>query len=254
MKTLETSLRSALQVLREDSSMATPTVEAPKPTSKDESTPLPGLKKSSTSSASSSASVQNQQKTAVSPKEAAPKVSAPEAAAVSTSIPRKVQAPPPPPPMKASAPAIQSSVPVASENEAVPIAMGLDKFLQNPKATSVEELNALRDGLIQVLAMIQTELISAATRPPVVIPQVPQPDPTQRILKQHFQPQNQQAEQATGASADVEKELKLVLALLLKHRGGPGFGHGRLQGKELDLLEEKLRNVAELLKEESTTN
>jgi hypothetical protein len=27
----------------------------------------------------------------------------------------------------------------------------------------------------------------------------------------------------------------------LKHRGGPGFGHGRLQGKELTLLSEKLR-------------
>lgn len=27
----------------------------------------------------------------------------------------------------------------------------------------------------------------------------------------------------------VEKVPKLALALLLKHRGGPGFGHGRLQ-------------------------
>ena len=41
----------------------------------------------------------------------------------------------------------------------------------------------------------------------------------------------------------VEQEVKLALGLLLKHRGGPGFGHGRLVGKELDLMAAKLRYV-----------
>ena len=39
----------------------------------------------------------------------------------------------------------------------------------------------------------------------------------------------------------VEQEIKLALGLLLKHRGGPGFGHGRLVGKELDMMAAKLR-------------
>jgi hypothetical protein len=59
---------------------------------------------------------------------------------------------------------------------------------------------------------------------------------------------------ATAVSADLEnteapkeipleQEVKLALGLLLKHRGGPGFGHGRLVGKELDLMAAKLRLV-----------
>mmetsp|Transcript_9127 Transcript_9127/g.15176 ORF Transcript_9127/g.15176 Transcript_9127/m.15176 type:complete len:117 (-) Transcript_9127:97-447(-) len=47
-----------------------------------------------------------------------------------------------------------------------------------------------------------------------------------------------------AAEAEVERELKLALGLLLKHRGGPGFGHGRLQGKELAMLEQSLRKAA----------
>jgi hypothetical protein len=39
----------------------------------------------------------------------------------------------------------------------------------------------------------------------------------------------------------IEQDVKLTLGLLLKHRGGPGFGHGRLTGKELDLMASKLR-------------
>ena len=45
----------------------------------------------------------------------------------------------------------------------------------------------------------------------------------------------------TGTEIPVEQEVKLALGLLLKHRGGPGFGHGRLVGKELDLMAAKLR-------------
>lgn len=44
--------------------------------------------------------------------------------------------------------------------------------------------------------------------------------------------------------------LKTALGLLLKHRGGPGFGHGRLTGDNLLMLEDKLREVVALLKSE----
>ena len=54
------------------------------------------------------------------------------------------------------------------------------------------------------------------------------------------QGQGQRVEE-TATEIPVEQEVKLALGLLLKHRGGPGFGHGRLVGKELDLMAAKLR-------------
>lgn len=78
------------------------------------------------------------------------------------------------------------------------------------------------------------------------------PDPSERLLNQHqmeLQPPSGvgaepsfAAESGVPASApagpgansfgdnppdNLSKEVKLALGLLLKHRGGPGFGHGR---------------------------
>ena len=49
----------------------------------------------------------------------------------------------------------------------------------------------------------------------------------------------------------LEQELRTGLGLLLKHRGGPGFGHGRLQGTELDILEARLRSISRKLVSEA---
>ena len=51
-------------------------------------------------------------------------------------------------------------------------------------------------------------------------------------------------------NADLESELRTGLGLLLKHRGGPGFGHGRLNGAELDSLENRLRSISKKLSKE----
>ena len=117
----------------------------------------------------------------------------------------------------------------------VPIALGLDKFLQTPRALDIDELSALRDGLIQCLAIVQGEVTARASAPVNNITV----DPTER--------------QFTGvATSDVpiEKDVKTAMGLLLKHRGGPGFGHGRLQGKELEYLETKLNQVVDRLETE----
>ena len=53
-----------------------------------------------------------------------------------------------------------------------------------------------------------------------------------------------------ASEGDFERELRTGLGLLLKHRGGPGFGTGRLQGIELDSLEEKLRSITTKLAQE----
>jgi hypothetical protein len=56
---------------------------------------------------------------------------------------------------------------------------------------------------------------------------------------------------ASSTSEPFDKELNMALGLLLKHRGGPGFGHGRLENKELEAMENKLRSVSAKLLEEA---
>jgi hypothetical protein len=54
-----------------------------------------------------------------------------------------------------------------------------------------------------------------------------------------------------NVAISLDQEMRTGLGLLLKHRGGPGFGHGRLQGSELDILETRLRSISRKLVSES---
>ena len=49
---------------------------------------------------------------------------------------------------------------------------------------------------------------------------------------------------------NIDEEIRYTLGLLLKHRGGPGFGHGRLEGQELEALEINLKSITSKLREE----
>eukprot|EP00596_Hydrurales_sp_CCMP1899_P010102 CAMPEP_0119040028 /NCGR_PEP_ID=MMETSP1177-20130426/9826_1 /TAXON_ID=2985 /ORGANISM="Ochromonas sp, Strain CCMP1899" /LENGTH=581 /DNA_ID=CAMNT_0007004675 /DNA_START=74 /DNA_END=1817 /DNA_ORIENTATION=- len=182
----------------------------------------------------------------------------PTVVAVKEQIPAKV-APPPPvkvvpapvakvvqPPLKVAAPveAVQAA-PVSTEDEApLTIAQGLDTFLQAPNKSSYEELSGLRDGLIQCLYLVQTEL---GTRPGPSesedIEQVSSNNDSRaidRMMKINAPALSSDQEATAVAEIPIEQDVKLALGLLLKHRGGPGFGHGRLVGKELDLMAAKL--------------
>jgi hypothetical protein len=121
-------------------------------------------------------------------------------------------------------------------------------------------LGALRDGLIQVLAMIQGEMASRPAQPSPATAGGPAPSAatavaaasraaTDRIMRLNAPATF--AQDATPAGVPIEQDIKLAMGLLLKHRGGPGFGHGRLQGKELDLMAERLRAVSGRLLEEA---
>ena len=129
----------------------------------------------------------------------------------------------------------------AEEGQPVPIALGLDKFLQAPRSLQTNELSALRDALIQCLAMVQTEV---TTRSQESAPSFEAPSPMDRLLKSAARAEQQAT--AEGPSS-FDKDLKLALGMLLKHRGGPGFGHGRLQGRELQMMKDKLTFVAQEL-------
>jgi hypothetical protein len=49
----------------------------------------------------------------------------------------------------------------------------------------------------------------------------------------------------------LEQQLRVTTGLLLKHRGGPSFGHGRLEGADLENLETRLVAIANILASEA---
>jgi hypothetical protein len=236
LELLMSSLRSAVEVLREDSRQAQPVVEvaAPKTVARD---PLPAIKPPT----AAATPAQIQKSVPVAPKAEVPPLVG--AMKQQTIVPPPRQAAMPPPPSME-----------VDEDAPMPIAMGIDRFLQNPKGSNYEDLCGLRDAVIQVLAMIQGEIANSTPSPsaPVLMPTRPAVDPTDRIVKEFYSAPPSAA--AEGSANDEEsrlRELKLSLGLLLKHRGGPGFGHGRLEGKEFELMESKLRSAAEILRDEA---
>jgi hypothetical protein len=129
----------------------------------------------------------------------------------------------------------------------------------------MEELSGLRDALIECLGMLsaeirEKEMLGQGMMPPAGMP-MPQAPAQPASGAQAAPPQMMQPPApASPPQADprplqqpqnLQGEAKQALGLLLKHRGGPGFGHGRLQGKELSILEERLRSVSKKLLEEA---
>ena len=124
-----------------------------------------------------------------------------------------------------------------------------------------QELDGLRDGIIQCLGLIQTEIMSRpVSQPmpntmaaaPVPVAQIAPPAPVQAVASVAASVAAPVAAPVAIAapapvSVDDDRERKIGLGLLLKHRGGPGFGHGRLVGRELEKMEETLRAVAQKL-------
>jgi len=55
----------------------------------------------------------------------------------------------------------------------------------------------------------------------------------------------------TDDTPEVRRGLRTLMGLLLKHRGGPGFGKGRLKGPEAEGFENLLGEITELLQSEA---
>jgi len=247
---LENNLRAAYSMLENDmKKMKTegkPIVKEVKASAKDDSEPLPDLKKVVSSVSQSrqepetAAPKQIQQASTIASIKAPPAPIKAPPAPVKVPVQSQAVSKPPPTPVQ--------SIPTESLVE-VPISQGLQDFLTSPQSLSVIELNGLRDGLIQCLSMIQMEIMKRpadlpTNMPLVPIAQPPQVDPMEVVERAIMT--NEKL-----SSDEVERDIKVALGLLLKHRGGPGFGHGRLQGKELSLLEDKLRTATNLLSQEA---
>jgi hypothetical protein len=103
-----------------------------------------------------------------------------------------------------------------------------------------QELAALRDGLIECLALVTRTLTERShPRGRISTPTAGSSTPATTALAK------------PAHTLSLPDELRSALGLLLKHRGGPGFGHGRLDGTELDALTVRLRSVAGRLLDEA---
>lgn len=57
-------------------------------------------------------------------------------------------------------------------------------------------------------------------------------------------------ETADALTGDTRQDIRTLMGLLLKHRGGPGFGAGRLQGSEAERLEALAKAIPQVLQQE----
>jgi len=58
----------------------------------------------------------------------------------------------------------------------------------------------------------------------------------------------------TSSSDDTQRKMRTLMGMLLKHRGGPGFGKGRLSPREIDLFSNLNDEVITFLREEAMKN
>eukprot|EP00607_Mallomonas_marina_P000038 CAMPEP_0182439842 /NCGR_PEP_ID=MMETSP1167-20130531/86687_1 /TAXON_ID=2988 /ORGANISM="Mallomonas Sp, Strain CCMP3275" /LENGTH=541 /DNA_ID=CAMNT_0024633637 /DNA_START=381 /DNA_END=2006 /DNA_ORIENTATION=+ len=175
--------------------------------------------------------------------------------------------PPPPPPLPTqplppspslSAPSPSLSAPSPSLS---PVTISVSAELNDLiiKANTAQDLETLRNDLARALAIVQMKLDSIPPSSPSLSlssspPQTALPSPPSSLPPS---PSSSSVSAATPSvlSEDTDyidkKELKIAIGLLLKHRGGPGFGHGRLQGAELKRMQETLRKVSTKLLQEA---
>jgi hypothetical protein len=94
---------------------------------------------------------------------------------------------------------------------------------------------------------------SAAQPEPSVVPTLSAPA---TAVAAPIRPPSPAAPTPTAADVPTNPEetrqrIRTLMGLTLKHRGGPGFGKGRLKGPEIDRYENLLREITALLREEA---
>ena len=108
------------------------------------------------------------------------------------------------------------------------------------------------------------EPVEMSARPAVVEVQLPEPTPVvqqvpavpepviQPTPVQQAPTPTQPAASSGPASPDEQRQnIRTTMGLLLKHRGGSGFGAGRIKGPEIDRFEEIFEDVTAMLRDEA---
>lgn len=87
----------------------------------------------------------------------------------------------------------------------------------------------------------------ASSAPPLPTPQQQEPPPPAPAPVAETQ-----TPVAVTSNDDVRRQnLRTLMGLLLKHRGGPGFGKGRLKGPDVDLFEGLVEEITNMLRDEA---
>lgn len=76
-------------------------------------------------------------------------------------------------------------------------------------------------------------------------------EPAQPVEVVTTQPTTEATPASPSNPEDTRQKIRTLMGLLLKHRGGPGFGSGRLKGPEIDRFENLLQEITPILREEA---
>ncbi|CAB9527011.1 expressed unknown protein [Seminavis robusta] len=92
--------------------------------------------------------------------------------------------------------------------------------------------------------------------PPAASAPVPvEPQAEAQAQPPHIPPSPpQQSTSEWGSPNEIRQGLRTLMGLILKHRGGPGFGAGGLKGQEIGQYENLLAEITALLKEEAVSS
>ena len=110
--------------------------------------------------------------------------------------------------------------------------------------------------------------VVASSPPPTPTPPEPEPKPDPVVSQATISPPTPEQQQPPPSSTppvaetprpvtvtssnDVRHQnLRTLMGLVLKHRGGPGFGKGRLKGPDIDLFEGLVDEITNMLRDEA---
>lgn len=143
-----------------------------------------------------------------------------------------------------------------------------------------QDLQSLREGLASSLAIVEAQISGTGAQP---AQQAPPPSRVEDVggvvpesvngiqsvgevfsdmgvgkKPESFEPENDSGGEkgwAGGSLGEYEKSVGTKgLGYLLKHRGGKGYGRGRLNGKEAEMMVSTLAELTDILQEEMVDN
>ena len=94
----------------------------------------------------------------------------------------------------------------------------------------------------------QAALVNAPAEPEISEPVAEPPPPP--LAAPTTTPAETVSRQDDVLTGDTRQDIRTLMGLMLKHRGGPGFGAGRLQGTEAERLEALAKAIPDVLRQE----
>jgi hypothetical protein len=97
----------------------------------------------------------------------------------------------------------------------------------------------------------EPEPIQSVVVPTIPVQQELEKSPEPRAVAAPPQPAASSTLATSSTPEETRRKIRTLMGFLLKHRGGPAFGSGILQGAEIDRFDNLLQEVTSLLREEA---